>query len=405
VAFKRLEDVDAKLAAKQKALHAVFTEAGKDMDLSEVKSVSGGKDAVLDFIRSANEELDALGKERDECLVLQKGADRVRDLDTDEGPGESDRDLKGHKAEVKSLGEHFTASAAYKARDRRETAHLDIEVKTLFERTTGWTPETNRTGRVVDYVTRPLQLTDVVPVGSTNQTSVVYMEETTFTNAATEVAEGGTYPEGALGLTEKSSPVQKISVFIPVTDEQLEDQAGAASYVDRRLRFMVAQRLDSQLLVGNGTAPNLRGILNVVGIQTQARGTDPAFDAIFKALTKVRVVGRAIPGAVVLHSTDWQNIRLARTADGIYILGNPDSAGSTTIFGQPVVQQEVGSAGTALVGDFQNYSELAVRRGVDVQVSNSHGTYFIEGKQAVRADLRAALVVYRPTAFCTVTGL
>ena len=32
-------------------------------------------------------------------------------------------------------------------------------------------------------------------------------------------------------------------------------------------------------------------------------------------------------------------------------------------------------------------------------------TFFVEGKQAIRADMRVALVVYRPAAFCTVTGI
>ena len=30
---------------------------------------------------------------------------------------------------------------------------------------------------------------------------------------------------------------------------------------------------------------------------------------------------------------------------------------------------------------------------------------FIKGKKAIRADIRAAFVVYRPAAFCTVTGI
>lgn len=405
MAFAKLDEVDAKLAAKSKALHDVMAEAGKDLDLSQVKSVSGGKDAVLAYIRTSNEELDALGKERDDLLVVQKAADRTKDAGEKGSPsGERDREY-GTKGSTKSLGEHFLASAAYKGRKQHAEATLDVELKTLFERSTGWTPETTRTGRVVDIVTRPLQLTDLVPLGSTKQTSVVYMEETTLTNAAAETAEAGAYPEAALALTEKSSPVQKISVFLPVTDEQLEDEDGASGYIDRRLRFMIAQRLDGQLAVGNGTAPNLRGFLNVVGIQTQAKGADTGPDAIFKALTKVRVVGRAIPGAVAMHSTDWQNIRLLRTADGIYIWGSPSEDVVPRIWGQPVAQNEVLTAGTALVGDYQNFSELSVRRGIDVQVSNSHSDYFVNGKQAVRADFRAALVVYRPTAFSTVTGL
>src|SRR5437660_1032156 len=82
----------------------------------------------------------------------------------------------------------------------------------------------------------------------------------------------------ALAVTEQSSTVRKIAVYLPVTDEQFEDEPHARDYVDNRLEFMLRQRLDQQLLTGSGTAPNLRGILNVAGILTQAKGTDPAPD-------------------------------------------------------------------------------------------------------------------------------
>jgi HK97 family phage major capsid protein len=143
----------------------------------------------------------------------------------------------------------------------------------------------------------------------------------------------------------------------------------------------------------------------VVGIQTQAKGTDPTPDAIYKAIVKVEVTGQAVANAVLMHPNDWQNIRLLRTADGIYIWGNPSDTGPERIWGLQVVRAQAATAGTAIVGDFANFCQLAVRRGIEVQISNSHSTFFAEGKQALRADMRAAFVVFRPTAFCTVTGL
>ena len=144
---------------------------------------------------------------------------------------------------------------------------------------------------------------------------------------------------------------------------------------------------------------------NVVGIQTQAKGADPTPDAVYKAIVLVRVTGRAFPDATVMHPLDWQDIRLLRTVDGIYIWGNPSEAGPERIWGIQVVQSDAQTQNTAVVGDFGNFSLLAVKRGIEVKVSDSHSTFFVEGKQAVRADMRAALAFTRPAAFCTVTGI
>jgi len=412
--FPALDELNGKIEAKQKDLGVIFDEAGPSMDLSKVKSISGDTMAKAEEIRKRNDELTDLSKQRDELAGVAKAAQRVRTAQvgnkTDAG-GEkgSEPGSRGYQApaEVKSFGELFTESVAYKNRNGSvgPEAKLDIELKTLMATTAGFAPETTRTGRVVPFATRPVQVTDIIPMTTTSQAAVVYMEETTFTNAAAETAEGGSYPEAALALTEQSSTVRKIAVYLPVTDEQLEDEPQVRGYIDNRLPFMIRQRLDSQILVGNGTAPNLRGLLNVAGIQTQAKGADTTPDAVYKAINKVRTVGFAEPNAVIMHPNDWQDIRLLRTADGIYIWGNPADAGPERIWGLTVAQAIGITENTGVVGDFANFAELAVRRGVDVQVSNSHSTYFVEGKQAMRADMRAALVWYRPTAFCTVTGI
>ena len=163
---------------------------------------------------------------------------------------------------------------------------------------------------------------DLIPTTTTGQAAVKYMEETTFTNAAAEKAEGDTYGEAR--RADRADQCRAEDPRVAARHRRAaEDESEAAGYIDRRLPFMIQQRLDSQVLVGNGTDPNLRGILNVVGIQTQAKGADPTPDAVYKAMTKVRVTGRALPSAAIFHPNDWQDVRLLRTVDGIYIWGRP----------------------------------------------------------------------------------
>lgn len=413
VEFPALKEAQGTLNAKRKALAEIFAEAGPDYDMSKVKSVSGDTHAKVDHIRTLNTEIDACQGKVDELMVVAKAAAAARH-GQDKGAGESGsepdaRQAKGAEPGVKkSLGEMFVDSRAFKEYRRGSsegpTEHFDIEVKSLFETGAGWQPEVTRTGRMVEMATRPIQVIDFIPGTTTSQSSVQYMEETTFVNNAAETAEGAQYPEAQLELTEKDSPVRKIAVWLPVTDEQLEDVPQARGYVNNRLPFMLRQRLDQQILTGSGTAPNLRGLGNTTGVLTQAKGADPVPDAIYKAMVRVMTEGRAMPNLVILNPLDWQDIRLLRTADGIYIWGSPSDAGPERIWGLPVAKSDAQTENTGLVLD-TSFTELATRRGVDVQISNAHSDFFIRGKQAVRADMRMAFIVYRPAAVAKVTGI
>ena len=416
MSFPALKEAEGKLEAKRSELAAIFAEAGPEMDLSKVKVVKGTTVDKAAHIRKLNDEQTDLGKEVDNLRAVQKAAERSRtSADAQDGYSEAGADdgapTRGGKQQ-KSFGQLFVESDAYRAKQGGvgPVATIDVSLKDLMQTGSdgvgaGFLPEVRRTGRLVDFVTTPIQVAELIPQTTTNQSAVAFMEETTFENTAAERAEAAEYPEAALAYEEKTSPVRKIAVYLPVTDEQLEDEPRVRGIIDNRLPFMVRQRLDTQLLSGNGTAPNLRGVLMTTGIQTQAKGTDPTPDAVYKAIVKVEVGGQAIANAVVMHPNDWQEVRLLRTADGLYIWGNPSDAGPERIWGLQVVRAQALTEGTGLVGDFANFCELAVRRGIDVQISNSHADYFTKGKQAIRADMRVALVVYRPSAFCTVTGI
>jgi HK97 family phage major capsid protein len=242
-------------------------------------------------------------------------------------------------------------------------------------------------------------------MANTGEHSIKWMLETTYTNAAAEVAEGGTYAESTFVLTEQVTPVNKIGCTLPMTDEQLADVAGSRDYLNGRLELGLKQRLDSQLLVGNGTTPNLKGLFNISGIQTQALGSDPVPDALYKAMTLIQSVGFADPSGVIMHPQNWQDVRLLRTTQGLYIWGNPDQVGPQRVWGIPVVVTTYCTFGSALVADFVMYTQLYYRKGIDFLVTNSHASEFTAGIQRIRADMRVAFVVFRPLAICSVTGM
>jgi HK97 family phage major capsid protein len=410
--MSQLAEKREELGAKHKLMERVLREAGNDYDFTKVEALGDDLDTQgkVDEFRKLNRELDDLTAECKQLEMAEIGENvrAVREVMAQPAPV---KHAASSASGFKSIGAQFTESDVYtefkRDRSSAQTVSMtfpEVEIKTLMATTAGFAPPSDRTGIVVEAVTRPIQVLDLIPVLETDSNSVTYMSQTLRTVSAAEKIEGATYAESAYEWTEKTSPVRKITDSIPVTDEQLEDVSQMRGLIDQQLAFGLRQRLDGQVITGTGVPPLLEGILNVTGIQTQAKSTDPRFDAIHKAMTKVRVTGRAMPNAIVLHPNDWEAIRLTRTADGLYILGNPAQVGPMTLFGVPVVQGDVITENTGLVGDFANYCALFDRRGVDIQAGFS-GTQFVEGKQTLRADLRAAFVVFRPAAFCTVTGL
>lgn len=407
--MSKLTEAQEKFGALHKRMGEVLKQAGADHDFAKVTVFGEDLDtqAKVEKFRALNQEL---ADSAEECkrLELQQAGANWDKFETDiKRPAKSVAHPDG--ASTKSIGQRLTESEQYQAfrKDHARGFSIefnDVSLKTLMSTVAGYAPESMRIGRIIEDAQRPVQILDLIPMTGTNQSAIKYMEETTFTSNAAETLEAASYKEAAFEFTERMSPVRKLTNSLPVTDEQLDDEPQLRGYIDQRLRFQIRQKLDAQVIVGTGTPPALRGITQVTGIQTQAKGTDPRFDAIHKAITKVRVTGRAFPNAIVLESNDWQDIRLTRTADGIYILGNPAVAGPMTLFGLPVTLCDSLTTGTGLVGDFANFCQLHERSGISIQVGYS-GTQFAEGKQLLRADLRVAFVVYRPAAFCTVTGL
>jgi HK97 family phage major capsid protein len=404
-----------KFTTKQKILLDAVEAAGgqKNMDFSrsEVLAKLGATDqadAIKKF-QELNTEVGHLGADLKRLELKAAAAEIIERQDELQLPSSYRHpDGEGDSWSRKSFGERFIATKEFSDSIRtRQTVpvNLDVNLKTLMTTAAGFAPESTRTGQVVMFPTRPIQVLDLVPTGPISQAVEKYMEQTTATRSAAERAEGATYAESAFVYTEQTSNVRSIGDSIPVTDEQLEDADQISGVLDQQLRFNVMQRIDSQVLVGNGTSPNLRGINNVVGIQTQAKGTESGIVAFLRALTKIRITGRANPNAGVFHPTDWINILLTQSTAGEFLFGNPfQGPGPQQLFGIPIAQSDAQTLGTGLVGDFANFSKLSERKGVTVEIGWS-GTQFVEGKKTIRATARVAFTVYRPTAFCQITGL
>jgi HK97 family phage major capsid protein len=395
------------LVEKQEALDAARREAAEFYAANPTEKIAADGD-LRETAKSLNRKMDDLHDQVATLQSIEAGKARAGEARKSEGrateaeaPQAQARkafdfdqawDQSPGVARLKSVGDQFRG---------------EIELVTLPSMKTLLTlsdlaPQSSRRPGIVQSAQDETTVGDLVLQGTTDSNVLTYYEETTFTNAAATVAEGDAKPESALDFTERTDTVRKIATWIPATSEFLEDNAGIRSYIEQRLRFMLEREEEDQILNGNGDAPNLSGILDR-SIQSVTSSND--LDAIYHAITEVRVDGQAEPTAVVIHPLSWQNLRLAKNSGEYYGPGPfaPDNV--ERIWGLQVRVTPLIAEGTALVGAFRPHAQVFRKGGVRVVASTEHSTYFTENKVAILAEERLAFAVYRPSAFCKVTGL
>jgi HK97 family phage major capsid protein len=321
---------------------------------------------------------------------------------------------------VQSLGQQWAASPAgqfFFKKMHQGSRNWNSPVAELFDmRAATLTSDAASGGDLIVSDFRPgilpllfkrLTVRDLLAPGRTDSNSISYMKETTFTNAAATVAEGTDKPQSTLIFDLVNDLVQKIAHWLPVTEEMLEDVSQIRSYIDARLRLGVDLTEEDQLLNGDGTPPNIRGILNRVGLTAaQARGADTNADAIFKEMMKVFNASFVMPDGHVINPANWQTTQLSKDANGQYYGSGPFAGPQApTLWGLPVAVSPSIVANTALTGAFRSSAQIFDHGNLRVEASNSHSDFFIKNLVAIRAEERLALAVYRPAAFGTTTGL
>ena len=401
--MSEVKELMDKIAAKRTELKEVFESTEDGKYTSEQK----------EEIKKRNDELAELVED---VSIEKKKLQNEKALEEDSKPV-SEMPQPAEAVEAKSVGEQFVQTDAYKNYLSSGVKGVDshIETKTTLT-TTGYPPETLRQPGILETALRdPNAVINLFDVINTDQNAFSYLEETTFTNNAAEAAEGSAVGEAALAFTEKTESIRKMGVFIPVTDELLADEAGIQGYLNSRLQTMIRLRLDSQLLSGDGTAPNLEGILDAgkssVGSSdfNSYNGNLGRIGAIYNAITDIRVNAFTEPDAIIMHPNDWNQIVTSVTEvdtsgskNPLFVVaGGFGADAAPNIWGLRVIPTTAISNNTVLVGKFGGgeAANVVMRQGMELAVSDSHSDFFTKNQLAIRATMRVGFPVYRQAAF------
>lgn len=279
---------------------------------------------------------------------------------------------------------------------------------------------------ILELGVRPLTIEDLIAGGQTNNTTIRYMQEVTYTQAAASVAETGALANVSSTYQEIDAPVKDIGGYVEMSENLMADYPAVASFINQRLPYQVDRCVDDQLLNGGGTGSDITGILNASGVQTLAVTTSKVDTALqlqtlirWQAMTSGQAQGGFEPDGYVIHPTDWETLVLTKDANGQYLArgpfvgsygqaGDPNSPTALveyyTLWGKKVVISPVTAQGTIVCGAWRMGAQKFDRQGLTIEMTNSNGTNFINRIVTVRGARRLALAVYRPASFATGTG-
>ena len=296
------------------------------------------------------------------------------------------------------------------SRGKRET----IELKAVGDMFTTNFAGTSYANITTDYRQAVLPLpseriwmSDVLPSGSTNAGNIWYPRHTGGEGAAAPwlMANPATAkPEMDFDFDGVNAPVEWIAGYVKVPRAMLDDVTWLQSFLRANMLLSLKKAENSQILKGNGTSPQLKGIIPQASAYDgdYTVGVERIIDAGFGQVNEAD--GNA--NLAILHPRDAAAIILNKASgSGEYDLP-PGTIGFVnnrlTIAGMAVVQTKEVTQGTFLVGD-NMASQFITRLSPELRVFEQNEDDAKKNLIMLRIEERAALATYYPTWWVTGT--
>ena len=372
------------------------------MELEIKAALDSHKSSIDAAIQKYENELAVAGEASNEAKAAVKAlSEKFETTVTDLAQKMEGIKTSAKDSVIESAGAEFIKSEAFKQLVAGNTQRARIEVKnTVTSGTTTVFPQQN--AGIISGDFKPLtirQLFRAIPVASNMVNS---LREASWTNDAAEVSQGAAKPESDITFEQYNVPITTVAHWIKVSNQLLADAPAVVAYIDTRLRDGLAQRIDAQLLNGNGTSPNLSGITDSGNYTAYtASSGDLLVDAINRAKYALWAKGY-MPDAVIVNPADWGAMERTREyssggIQGSYLYGMPGVAAGVNPFGVRIVLSANMTQGKFAIGAFDMACALYNRQGATVEMGYVNAD-FTNNLVTIRAEERLGLGVEKPSA-------
>lgn len=244
---------------------------------------------------------------------------------------------------------------------------------------------------------------------------------------ASQAAEAGTLSSADATLAQQSITIEKQYAFRRWSNELADDSNPSfMEFLGQTVVRDVAIQQDSQYLQGNGSSPQIQGLVGYTGVTnpTLPNGTNggsPDFDTFHDAVYQLDLVN-ADCDFLITHPRTWNTLRKKKDAEGRYLMsatgipiGYGDSRGNprgllldyipiftTTALSIALTVGTNTDCHTAVMGDS---SQIVILERAGIELGFSEHIYFTTDEMAVRAIARSAIAILQPAAVETLTGI
>lgn len=347
-------------------------------------------------------EIEALkGKETIEKSVfenLQEQVNQLKEMKTTATVKTIVDEIKENKETLKSIAKGGNAEVVLKADTLRASIATNPHVEML-----------DGIGQLQRKKRSLYDLFRKIPVGAGNHNgTVAYVDwdEATTVKAAASVAEGVAFAESTAKFKGYTLALQKIGDSLPVSEEFFNDEVMAAAELEVFLDANVLDKVASQIVVGDNTGTNLKGLVSSAQAYTPAAAgiTDAnIYDLIAKVSEDITSAGGAKyqPDFVAMNIADINKLKLKKDTTYNYVFNfNDPRIGALNI-----IEDNNVVANTLYIGD-SRFARIYEMGGVVVS-KGYNGTDFAEDMLTLKARKRLAFLIREAdkTGFRKVTSI
>lgn len=387
----KLDDMIQKGEANKQALEQKFSQelnGVKSEIKSDVESVKTSVSVVKDELDTIKGEFNEM-KKKNGALKVTESQKSLQDVIAENVEKNHDTIQKFIRKEIKEFGMDLGAF--------NQKAVADVSTANVTGGTV-WGAQ-YKPGIITNpnQITHIRQLLSVSPAGP--GTDYYFMKENgAGEGAPAPVAEAATASQFDVDLVESSVKFEQISGFMVASNKSLNNIPGFVSFLQKRIPEKLMDVEDAQILYGDGSTPNIKGILTAGNYTAgSAAGATALVEKIINDLSTLEDTHKRLANGIAMRPADYYTFfKNKASGSGEYDLpqGVVFVNGVLYILGVPVAKTTALTTNDYVVGDWNMGAELLVQEGLALEFFREDGNNVRKNQVTIRIQETIALPVY-----------